>query len=222
VIEDEEDIAELVRFNLEKDGHRVRTSLTGEDGLSAALTDPPHLVVLDLMLPGLDGLELCRRIKADPRTARTRILILTAKGEETDIVVGLELGADDYIVKPFSPRILRARVKAVLRRESQTGGEVPPTKILGLTIDTERYQVKVGGVPVDLTSTEFKILKVLTRRPGWVLTRGQIVEAVKGDDYLVTDRSVDVHITSIRKKLGAVGVAIETVRGVGYRFKEDA
>jgi two-component system phosphate regulon response regulator PhoB len=179
--------------------------------------------VLDLMLPGIDGLEVARQLKQDLKTAGIPIVMLTAKGEEADIVTGLELGADDYITKPFSPRVLIARIKAVLRRQSTQPKD--PDQILNigyLTIDSGRRAVSAAGNNVDLTFSEFEILLYLAARPGWVFTRSQIVDAVRGDNYPVTDRSVDVQIAGLRKKLGLHGDYIETVRGVGYRFKEDA
>ena len=225
VVDDEEDILELVTYNLAKEGYQVSAASTGEEGLNLVRSRKPDLVVLDLMLPGTDGLEICRAIKADPKTNKTPVIMLTAKGEEADIVQGLELGADDYITKPFSPRVLLARVKAVLRRDA-SGGRNPKTstseivEVHNFVIHPGRHEVLVDGVKVDLTLTEFKVLYFLARRPGWVFTRYQIVDAVKGEDYAVTERSVDVQIVGLRKKLGAAGDCIETVRGVGYRFKE--
>ncbi|MBW2209149.1 MAG: response regulator [Deltaproteobacteria bacterium] len=221
VVDDEEDILELVRFNLSKEGYQVICAATGENALEIARSELPDLVVLDLMLPGMDGLEVAKFLKNDPETQNIPIIMLTAKGEESDVVTGLELGADDYVTKPFSPRILMARVKAALRRkvaEPPDGSEV--VKIHNLVIHPGRREVRVGNKPVDLTFTEFEILSYLVRRPGWVFTRFQIVDAVRGADYFVTDRSVDVQIVGLRKKLGPDGKFIETVRGVGYRFKE--
>jgi two-component system phosphate regulon response regulator PhoB len=221
VIDDEEDILELLRFNLTKEGYRVCSASTGEEALSVARTERPDLVLLDLMLPGIDGLEVARRLKADPLTRSVPILMLTAKGEEADIVTGLEVGAEDYITKPFSPKILIARVRAVLRRKG--AAPVDDKEVLAvhdLLIHPGRREVLVKGKPVPLTFTEFGILNFLARRPGWVFTRFQIVDAVRGDEYFVTDRAVDVQIVGLRKKLGSAAKAIETVRGVGYRFKE--
>ena len=221
VVDDEEDILELVRFNLSKEGYQVLCAATGERAVEIARAELPDLMVLDLMLPGMDGLEVTKFLKNNPETQNIPIVMLTAKGEESDVVTGLELGADDYVTKPFSPRILLARVKAVLRRkatESTVGSEV--VKIHNLVIHPGRREVRVDGKPVDLTFTEFGILRYLVRRPGWVFTRSQIVDAVRGTDYFITDRSVDVQIVGLRKKLGSAGKYIETVRGVGYRFKE--
>ena len=221
VVDDEEDILELVRFNLSKEGYHVTCATTGERAVEIARSELQDLVVLDLMLPGMDGLEVAKFLKNNPDTQNIPIVMLTAKGEESDVVTGLELGADDYVTKPFSPRILVARVKAVLRRKvkgSPDGSEV--VKIHNLLIHPGRREVRVDNKPVDLTFTEFGILSHLVRRPGWVFTRSQIVDAVRGADYFVTDRSVDVQIVGLRKKLGPGGKLIETVRGVGYRFKE--
>jgi len=221
VVDDEEDILELVRFNLSKEGYHVTCATTGERAVEIARSELQDLVVLDLMLPGMDGLEVTEFLKNNPDTQNIPIVMLTAKGEESDVVTGLELGADDYVTKPFSPRILVARVKAVLRRKvkgSPDGSEV--VKIHNLLIHPGRREVRVDNKPVDLTFTEFGILSHLVRRPGWVFTRSQIVDAVRGADYFVTDRSVDVQIVGLRKKLGPGGKLIETVRGVGYRFKE--
>ena len=223
VVDDEEDILELVKYNLEREGFQVTCAESGEKALKSTQHERPDLIVLDLMLPGIDGLEVARQLKQDKKTAGVPIVMLTAKGEEADIVTGLELGADDYITKPFSPRVLIARIKAVLRRQSTQPQD--PDQILNignLTIDSGRRAVSAAGNNVDLTFSEFQILLYLAARPGWVFTRSQIVDAVRGDNYPVTDRSVDVQIAGLRKKLGLHGDYIETVRGVGYRFKEDA
>jgi two-component system phosphate regulon response regulator PhoB len=223
VVDDEEDILELVRFNLSREGFNILAATSGEEAWQMLKTQQIDLLVLDLMLPGMDGLELARRIKNEDATRKVPIVMLSAKGEEADIVTGLELGADDYVTKPFSPRILIARVRAVLRRgtlPSATDNEA--LEIYDLVIHPGRRNVTVQGVSVDLTYTEFQVLFFLAKRPGWVFTRTQIVDAVRGDDYPVTDRSVDVQIVGLRKKLGASGQYIETVRGVGYRFKEKA
>lgn len=221
VVDDEEDILELIRYNLTKDGYDVLCASTGEDGLNTAKIKLPDLIVLDLMLPGIDGLDVARSLKSENNTKNIPVIMLSAKGEEADIVTGLELGADDYISKPFSPRILIARVKAVLRRKIKTANsEKEVIKVRDIKIHTGRHEVLVNDDPVQLTFTEFGIISFLVKRPGWVFTRSQIVDAVKGDDYFVTDRAVDVQIVGLRKKLGFAGKYIETVRGVGYRFKE--
>lgn len=221
VVDDEEDILELVRYNLSKEGYRVSLVTSGEEALKAARTSQPDVILLDLMLPGVDGLEVCRLLKQDPKTQHIPVIMLSAKGDEADIVTGLELGAVDYITKPFSPRILIARLRAVLRRRAtKMVSESAPLTIHDLVIHPGRHEVLVQGQPVDLTVTEFRLLHMLARRPGWVFTRSQIVNGVHGDDYPVSDRSVDVQVVGLRKKLGACGDYIETVRGVGYRFKE--
>ncbi len=221
VVDDEEDILELVRYNLAKEGFQVECAATGEEAVEAARSKRPDVLVLDLMLPGIDGLEVCRRLRKDPKTEGIPVIMLTAKGEEADVVTGLELGADDYITKPFSPRVLTARVRAVLRRKAKPPvDENSPLVVDDISIDPGRHEVLVKGKAVDLTLTEFRILHHLARRPGWVFTRWQIVEAARGTDAAVTDRSVDVHIVSLRRKLGSLGERIETVRGVGYRFGE--
>jgi len=221
VVEDEEDILELLRYNLNKEGYPVTGVLSGEEGLRAARSQLPDLIVLDLMLPGIDGLTVCRELKQDAQTREIPIIILTAKGEEADIVAGLELGADDYVTKPFSPRVLLARLRAVLRRRRlEPAAESETLALHGMTIHPGRHEVLVQGQPVELTSTEFRLLSFLARRPGWVFTRGQIVQGVQGEDYAVSERAVDVQIVGLRKKLGTAGQFIETVRGVGYRLKE--
>jgi two-component system phosphate regulon response regulator PhoB len=221
VVEDEEDILELVRYNLEKEGYEPVLAESGEDALAAVEAQPPDLILLDLMLPGIDGLELCKRLKREPETNEIPIVMLTAKTEEADIVAGLELGAEDYITKPFSPKVMIARVRAVLRRVSQAPFDEEETlEVHGLTICPGRHEVLYKGETVGLTATEFRMLHYLARRPGWVFTRYQIVDAVRGPDHAVTDRAVDVHIAGLRKKLGPAGTYIETVRGIGYRFKE--
>lgn len=222
IVEDEEDVLELERYNLAKAGYVVETAMTGEEGLRKARDMSPDLLLLDLMLPAIDGIEVCRRLKADAATRGIPIIMVTAKGEESDIVKGLEMGADDYITKPFSPRILLARIKAVLRR--QQSPELTESDILtvhGIEIHPGRHMVTVKDKKIELTSTEFALLHLLARRPGWVYTRYKIVDAVHGNDYPVTDRSVDVQVVGLRKKLGKAGKYIETVRGIGYRFKDE-
>ncbi|MEW6358203.1 MAG: response regulator [Planctomycetota bacterium] len=221
VVEDEEDILELVRYNLAKEGYRVIGAVSGEEALAKVKAEPPDLVVLDLMLPGVDGLEVCKALKSDPKTAGIPVVMLTAKGEESDIVTGLELGADDYVTKPFSPKVLIARARAVLRRRAKGApSESETVRVHDLVIHPGRHEVLAGDKPISLTATEFRVLHFLSRSPGWVFTRYQIVNAVHGEDYPVTDRSIDVQIFGLRKKLGPAGKYIETVRGVGYRFTE--
>lgn len=220
IIEDEDDIVELIQFNLVRSGFQVACFTSGESGLAAVRAEHPDLVLLDLMLPGIDGLEICRTLKALPETQDIPIIMVTAKGEERDIVKGLEHGADDYITKPFSPSVLIARVKSVLRRTGVVESSEEIIDIHDIRVHPGRHEVKVHGKRIDLTSSEFKILHFLSQKPGWVFTRSQIVDAIRGDNYAVTDRSIDVQIVGLRKKLNPMGEAIETVRGVGYRFKE--
>jgi DNA-binding response OmpR family regulator len=220
VIEDEADILEVIQYNLTREGYRVSTSRNGDDGLVCAKRDAPDLVVLDLMLPGLDGLEVCRRMQADPITASIPIIMVTAKGEESDIVIGLQLGADDYVSKPFSPKELTARIKAVLRRgplkQEQNGNQ----RIVrdGLVVDAEKHQVLVDGEAQVFTATELRLLHFLAAHPGRVFARDQLLSRVIGDHAVVIDRNIDVHIGAIRRKLGPYRDMVETIRGVGYRF----
>ncbi len=221
VVEDDDDILELVDYNLARNGYTVTCVASGEEGIKAAHTKLPNLVLLDIMLPGLDGLEICKLLKSDPKTQHIPVVMLSARGEEADIVTGLELGADDYIPKPFSPKVMIAKVRAVLRRRSREPLEEKSTvKVHDMIIHPGRHEVISRGRQIDLTHTEFRILHLLSRRPGWVYTRSQIVDALRGNDYAVTDRSVDVHIVGLRRKLGPSGKFIETVRGVGYKIKE--
>lgn len=220
VVDDEEDIRELVELNLSREGYQVLTCETGEQALERVFSKAPDLVVLDLMLPGIDGLEVCKRLKADPKTQQIAVVMLTAKGEEADIVTGLELGADDYVTKPFSGKVLVARVRRLLRRQRGEDDGQALVRIHDLIIDPSRHEVRIDDRAVALTVTEFNILHTLARRPGRVFTRYQIVDAIHGSDYLVTDRAVDVQIVSLRKKLGPCAKYIETVRGVGYRFMD--
>lgn len=221
VVDDETDIQELVRYNLAKEGYGVECVGSGEEAVRRVRQTPPDLILLDLMLPGLDGLDVCRQLKANLATAQIPVVMLTAKGEDADIVTGLELGAEDYITKPFSPRVLIARVKAVLRRQQDAEPSAQEAVLRHeLSIDPARHEVRVSGEPVSLTASQFAILTFLAQRPGWVFTRSQIINAVKGEDYPVTERSVDVQIVGLRKKLGPAGDLIETVRGVGYRFRD--
>ena len=222
VVDDEEEILELLQYVLSKNGYAVTTVTSGEEAISMVRMMRPDLVLLDLMLPGVNGLDVCKILKHDPDTAGISIIMLTAKGEEIDIVTGLELGADDYITKPFSPRVLLARVRAELRRGTKLAAETPATLRIGqVLINLDRHEVFAGDELVDLTYTEFLVLHYLAHRPGRVFTRYQIIDGIRGDDYAVTDRSVDVQIAGLRKKLGACGNYIETIRGVGYRLKDN-
>jgi two-component system, OmpR family, alkaline phosphatase synthesis response regulator PhoP len=222
VVDDEESILDLVKYNLDKEGYQVTCVTSGEAAVDQSLVLKPELILLDLMLPGVDGLEVCKIIKNNPRTQPVPIIMLTAKGEESDIVAGLELGADDYITKPFSPKVLIARVRAVLRRRQKgiQGKEDDLVQIDDLWIDVGKHTATIAGEHLQLTYTEFKLLHLLAQRPGWVFTRNQIMDGLRGEDYIVTERAVDVQIVGLRKKLGKYGQWIETVRGVGYRFKE--
>ncbi len=221
IAEDEEDIRELIHFNLFKEKFNVETAANGAEALAKAKADKPDLMLLDIMMPEMDGLEVCRLIREDSSFNNTGVVMLTAKGDEEDIVKGLELGADDYIIKPFSPKIVIARVNAVLRRRVQnTVEESDIFEIYGIKIDTPRRKVYIDEEEITLTFTEFQILSLLSKKAGWVFTRSQIVDTIRGDNHAVTDRSVDVQIVGLRKKLVDKGDLIETVRGVGYRFKE--
>ncbi len=221
-VDDEEDILELLRYNLTLEGYKVHCAGSGEKAIKTARTEAIDLALLDLMLPGIDGLEVARILKSSQETRHISIIMLTAKGEEADIVTGLELGADDYITKPFSTRILLARMKAVIRRKHEEKlGKDAVIKRQGLVIHTGRRDVFLNDKPLELTFTEFQVLNYLAARPGWVFTRAQIVDGVRGDNYPVTDRSVDVQIVGLRKKLGDYSKYIETVRGVGYRFRDE-
>ena len=219
IVEDDPDIVEMVEYNLREEGYATVSALNGEDGVNSARSEQPDLIILDIMLPIMDGFEVCRTLKSDDKTSHIPIIILSAKSQETDKVVGLELGADDYVTKPFSPRELIARIRAIMRRgaEQQASSIVEKGDII---IDSAKYKVSVRGEKVTLTTTEFKLLEYMARRPGVVLSRYQILDAVSGDDAVVCDRTVDAHVKSLRRKLGAAKDYIETVRGAGYRFKE--
>lgn len=222
IIEDEPDITEILKYNLEKNRYRVSSAGSGEEGLEAARETLPDLVLLDLMLPGMDGLEVCRKLREDPRTRELLVIMLTAKGTEADVVVGLTLGADDYIVKPFSTVELLARVKAVLRRveHREQSAASDMLKAGPIAIDMARHEAAVDGEKIELTLSEFKLLSFLLKKKGRVFTRDQLLDAVVGPDVFVTARNIDVHIAALRKKLGKYGSWIITVRGVGYRFEE--
>lgn len=220
IVDDEEDILHLVNYNLKQQGYRTKTARHGEEALKIARHQEPDLIILDLMLPGIGGLDVCRLLKTDNKTKEISIIMLTAKGEEQDIIKGLELGADDYITKPFSPKILLARVKSVLRRKVEENIKGAISNYNEINLDTGRRRVTVDNQEVQLSYTEFEILNFLMRHPGWVFTRNEIVDNVHGENYPVTDRSVDVQIVGLRKKLGAAGKYIETVRSVGYRMRE--
>jgi len=222
VIEDEADILEVIRYNLSREGYKVMTSQDGAQGLELVRKEAPDLVLLDLMLPGLDGIEVCRRLKEDTVTHPIPIVMVTAKGEETDIVLGLGVGADDYVTKPFSPKELLARVKAVMRRgplrEDRGAGERIVRE--GVVIDAGRHELVVDGKPVTVTATELRLMHFLALHPGRVFTRDQLLTRVIGESAVVVDRNIDVHVLAVRKKLGDHRELIETIRGVGYRFRD--
>lgn len=221
VVDDEKDILELIDYNLSKNGYRVKTVTTGEDALELIKENDYDLIILDLMLPGVDGFDICKTIKADKQKSSIPIVMVTAKSEEADKVAGLEIGADHYVTKPFSPRELLAIVKATLRRRPAKEEEEKPVIERGaLKIHVGRHEVTLNGEKIDLTHLEFRILLTLAKKPGWVMTRYQIVDATRGEGVAVTDRSIDVHVVSLRKKLGVETEYIETVRGVGYKFRE--
>ena len=221
VIEDDRSLSEILVYNLDKAGYEVSFAHDGRDGLNQAQLKLPDIILLDVMLPVIDGIEVCRRLRAKPETASALIIMLTAKTEEADQLIGFSVGADDYVTKPFSPRVLAARIRALLRREeSRRRDELETTiDVHELSIHPGRHEATLVGRPLDLTYTEFALLQFLAKRPGWAYTRGQIVDAVKGVDYPVTERSVDVQVAGLRRKLGTHGHYIETVRGVGYRFR---
>jgi len=221
IIEDEEDIRHLLSYNLEKAGYTVTGFESGEAGLAGVRASPPDLVLLDLMLPGIDGMEVCRQLKLHAATRDIPVIIVSAKGEETDIVAGLEQGADDYLSKPFSTKIMLARIQAVLRRASQPlPDESEVIEIDDMVLDPRKYTASLAGTALELTAGDFRLLQFLASHRGWVFTRYQIVDAIRGEGYVVTERAIDVQIAGLRKKLGDFGKYIQTVRGVGYRFKD--
>ena len=220
IVEDEKDILELVKYNLEKEGYLVSMALSAEEAFKILEKESVQLILLDLMLPGVDGLETCRIIKQDPKTKNIPIIMLTAKSEESDVVVGLQLGADDYVTKPFSPKVLLARIKAVVRRLAAKQIPDDGREIGGLKIDIAKHKVTYKNQLIELTTIEFNILEFLSRHPGRVFNRDQIMDGVWKEGRFIVDRAVDVHIRGLRKKLGKAAELIETVRGVGYRFKD--
>jgi len=222
IIEDDTDIRELIRHNLTREGYDIAGTPEGEKGLKLVEENHYDMVILDLMLPGMHGLEVCRRIRSNNALRGTGILIVTAKDEEADIVSGLELGADDYLVKPFSVRVLLARVRAVLRRvcEAEMDADEKPFELGPLKIDAARHEVTVKNQRIDLTLAEFRILQNLAKQLGRVLTRNQLLDLALGQDHFVLNRTIDVHVSSLRRKLGVAGALVETVRGVGYRLKD--
>ena len=222
VVEDEPDIVDVVTYNLNREGYSVLAAQRGDEGLNLIRSEVPDLVLLDLMLPGMDGLSICRQMKSDGSLRDIPIIIASAKGEESDVVIGLEMGADDYLAKPFSPRELLARIKAVLRRGSPRGGvDKDRIVIRDLIIDSEKHEVKIQDEVISLTSTEFKLLHHLASSKGRAFSREQLLNRVVGMGVVVVDRNIDVHIRAVRKKLGDHSNMIQTIRGIGYRFVED-
>lgn len=223
VVEDEADILEVMEYNLRREGFRVLSARDGEEGLELVRREAPAMVLLDLMLPGIDGVELCRRLKGDSVTRGISIIMVTAKGEESDVVLGLGVGADDYVIKPFSPRELMARVHAVLRRQGPADVRTDSDRIVlpGVVIDPDRHEVFVNDESVPFTATQFRLLHFLASHPGRVFTRAQLLSRVIAEGAIVSDRNIDVHLKAIRKKLGPHRDLIDTIRGVGYRFRDD-
>ena len=222
IIEDEKDIGELLEYNLQKEGFDTILANNGESGLRVARKEKPNLLILDLMLPGIDGLDVCRLIKSDNDIKNISIVMLTALGQEEDIVKGLESGADDYITKPFSFKVLIARIKSVLRRgQVEDLNNEQDLNIMGVKITSRSREVSINDSKIELTLTEFEILYLLASHPGWVFTRYQIINKIREDNYPVTDRSIDFQIVGLRKKMGELGSLIQTIRGVGYRFKSN-
>ena len=221
IIEDERDILDLVRHYLENDGYRTRTATDGAAGLAAARQEHPDLIVLDLMLPGMDGLELCKKLRAEPSTTLTPVIMLTAKADETDRIVGLELGADDYLTKPFSPKELVARVKALLRRAERRDAPAKPYAYGALLVDVSRHEVRVSDKEVALTAKEFGLLEHLLRHKGRVLTRDVLLNSVWGYDYHGTTRTVDVHVRRLKQKLPLLTEAIVSIKSLGYKLRDE-
>lgn len=222
IVEDDRSLADVLDYNLRQDGYETIVSLSGQDGLNQAKLKGPDLVVLDLMLPVIDGLEICRRLRADPVTRETLVLMLTAKSEETDQVAGFSVGADDYVTKPFSVKVLLERIRALLRRRQGTTQEGDVLVSQGVLVDRGRHRVTVGDQPLDVTPSEFGLLESLIRQPGRVFSRSELIDAALGGDSLVLERTIDVHIRALRKKMGPYADLVETVRGIGYRFRDPA
>ena len=221
VVEDDRSLAEVLEYNFTNAGYQVFCAHDGQDGINQARSKSPDLIVLDLMIPVIDGVETCRTLRAESRTRETPILMLTAKSEETDQLIGFSVGADDYVVKPFSVRILLERVKSLLRRHSRTYGPGSDIVVSGnMTVDRVKHRVSIDDVPIDLTPSEFRLLDTLIRHPGKAFDRSELIDAALGADTLVLERTIDVHIRSLRKKLGVNSDAVQTVRGIGYRFRE--
>jgi two-component system phosphate regulon response regulator PhoB len=222
VVEDDRSLSEILVYNLDKSGYEVSLAIDGRDGLSQAQLKLPEIILLDVMLPFMDGIEVCRRIRSKPETAGAIIIMLTAKTEEADQLIGFSVGADDYVTKPFSVRVLLERIKALQRRKTARIEEDNDiVSRCGITLDRRRYRVAVNEQPVELTKSEFRLLDTLIRQPGRAFDRSELIDSALGEDTLVLERTIDVHIRALRKKIGPEADAIETVRGVGYRFKEE-
>ena len=222
VVEDDRAISEILVYNLDKAGYEVSLAIDGRDGINQAQLKLPDVILLDVMLPVIDGVEVCRRLRSKPETASSIIIMLTAKTEEADQLIGFSVGADDYVTKPFSVRVLMERIKALQRRKiAKPDDENDVVTRAGITLDRRRYRVNVDGQPVELTKSEFRLLDTLIRQPGRAFDRTELIDSALGEDTLVLERTIDVHIRALRKKIGPKADAIETVRGVGYRFKED-
>ncbi|MGB1053022.1 MAG: response regulator [Limisphaerales bacterium] len=222
VVDDEPDAIELIRFNLKASGYEVLTAEDGEEALAKARKFSPDMILLDVMLPEIDGLEVCRILRRDPATASLPIIMLTAKASEIDRVLGLEFGADDYVTKPFSPRELMLRVRNLLKRKESSKEEVERFQVRDIELDVSKYEVKIMGQPIDLTPTEFKLLQILMERKGRVQSRDRLLQDVWGYDQLIDTRTVDTHVRRLREKMGEAADYVTTVRGVGYRLMEPA
>jgi len=220
VIEDDRELAEVLSYNLKQAGYEVLLARDGSEGLAQAQNSAPEVILLDLMLPLVDGLEVCRRLRSDPAMREVLIVILTARAEEADQLVGFTMGADDYVTKPFSVKVLLERIKALRRRQQGPPDDADLVKSQGISIDRQRHRAVAGDRSLELTLSEFKLLEVLVRQPGRAFSRTELIDAALGDDAMVLERTIDVHIRSLRQKLGEYAEMIETVRGVGYRFRE--
>jgi two-component system phosphate regulon response regulator PhoB len=221
IIEDERALTQVLTYNLQREGYETLLAHDGQEGLRKAQTHIPDLILLDLMLPVMDGLEVCRQLRGGEQTRKIPILMLTAKGEETDQLVGFSLGADDYVTKPFSVKVLLQRIKAIQRRFQGEGEPTDVIEHLGVKLDRLRHQVSVNGKALELTPTEFRLLECFLRQPGRAFTRAQLMDAAMGEEAVVLERTIDVHVKSLRRKLGPAGKLIETVRGLGYRLREN-
>jgi two-component system phosphate regulon response regulator PhoB len=222
IVEDDASLAEVLDYNLSQEGYETQVARDGQQGLREIRRSCPDLVILDLMLPMIEGLEVCKAVRADPATQEAAVLMLTARSEESDELVGFSVGADDYVTKPFSVKVLLERIKALLRRKRQDGSDRDVVVSQGIMIDRRRRRATAGDRPVELTPSEFGLLAALVRQPGRAFTRGELIDLALGDDAIVLERTIDVHIRALRKKLGAFGDLIETVRGVGYRLRDPA